>query len=98
MPAILWRPSCRSRKKVNSSGSFREIEFAADRFFNLFAFAAVVIRQFVRRLAGFESFSDYVSADAGTGDYSFAERNKRIDDNVLWLVGFIYSRERIKAQ
>jgi hypothetical protein len=43
---------CRSRKKTNSSsGGFREAKFAADRFFNLFAGAAIIAGQFVRGFA-----------------------------------------------
>src|SRR5207247_10263978 len=98
MPAILWRPSCRSRKKINSSGGFREAKFAADRFFNLLACAAVVVRQFVGGFTGFEALGDDISTHASTGNDGFAERNKRINDDILWLLGFIHSGERIQTK
>src|SRR5437899_13021665 len=94
-PAILYRPSWRSRKKVSSSGGFGEVEFATDRFFNLFAGAAVVVSQLIRGFASLETFGHDVRTHAGTGDDGFAERNKRINDDILWLLGFIRSCERI---
>jgi len=89
MPAILWRPSCRSRKKINSSGGFCEIEFAADRFFNLFPLASVVLGEFVRGFTGLEAFGDDIRAHARASDDGFTKRDERIDYDVLWLFGFI---------
>ena len=55
------------------SGGFCQAKFAADRFFNLFAGAAVIVRQIVGGFAGLETSSDDVRAHAGTSNDGFAE-------------------------
>src|SRR5437762_13847406 len=97
MPAILWRPSCRSRKKINSSGCFCEIEFAANRFFNLFPLASVVLGEFVRGFTGLEALGDDICAHARASDDAFPKRYARIAYDGLCLFSFISSRERIRT-
>src|SRR6059058_963599 len=98
MPAILMRPSCRSRKKVSSSGSFGEAEFATDRFFNLFAGAAVVVRELVRGFTGLEAFGHDVRADTSASDHGFPEGDERINHNIPWFVRRAEPGKRIKAK
>src|SRR5438445_368799 len=96
---ILWRPSCRSRKKVSCfSRGFGEAEFATDRFFNLFAVALVILREFVRGFTSFETFGDDVRAHACTCDNGAAKRNEGIDYDVFGLINIANARERIKAK
>src|SRR5205814_10411716 len=98
MPAILWRRSCQSRKKINSSGGLREIKFAADRFFNLFPLASVVLGEFVSGFTGLETFSDDIRDHARASNYGFDKRYVGNNDIILWLISCIHEDEGIKPQ
>jgi hypothetical protein len=68
--------------------------FAADRFFNLLAGTAVILRELVCGFAGLETFGHDVRAHARTNDNGAAKRNEGVDYDVFGLLDIADARER----
>src|SRR4051812_29662091 len=92
---MIFPPSERSIKKTGGSGS--EGELTTNSLFDLRSLAAVIVGQFVYRLAGFVALSHDVRGDSSACENRAAKRNMRINYDVLRFVQCAFASERVKS-